>query len=90
MSQNKNNSKETNENPIPEIGFLRIYQIIGDKKQGIPAIIPVGRTSWLAGVEAGIYPQPVRLGIRMWAWRVEDIRDLISRLSNGMELSVSP
>lgn len=89
MSQNNKNSKETNNNHIPDIGFLRIYQIIGDKKRGIPAIIPVGRTSWLAGVEAGIYPQPVRLGLRMWAWRVEDIRDLISRLSKGVELSVS-
>ena len=30
-----------------------------------------------------IYPKPVKLGPRTTAWRVEDIRELIERLSNG-------
>jgi len=78
-----NKSKGNNENAIPDIGFLRIYHIIGDKKRGLPAIIPVGRTSWLAGVESGIYPQPIRLGERMLAWSAGDIRDLVNRLNNN-------
>lgn len=66
-------------NPLPEVGFLRLKQIIGDKKANppIPPLIPIGRTSWLDGVKSGRYPQPVKLGPRTTAWRVEDIRSLI-------------
>jgi predicted DNA-binding transcriptional regulator AlpA len=57
--------------------LLRLTQIIGRKatptKPALPAIIPVGRTSWWAGVKSGKYPQPVRLGGRMVAWRASDI-----------------
>ena len=68
---------------IPSTGYLRLRQIIGSKKQDIPAIIPVGRTTWLEGVKNGDYPQPVRLSVRTVAWRVEDILTLIDQLSNG-------
>lgn len=65
----------------PETGFLRLKQIIGDPdvEQPIPAIIPVGKSSWWEGVKSGRYPAPVKLGPRMTAWRVEDIRDLIAK-----------
>lgn len=64
---------------IPEIGFLRLTQIIGDKKSNpqIPAVIPVCKSTWWAGIKTGRFPQPVRLGPRTTAWRVEDIRQLI-------------
>ena len=65
---------------LPETGFLRINQIIGNPKAQppIPAIIPVSKSTWWAGVKYGRYPQPVRtLGVRITAWRVEDIRTLI-------------
>ena len=67
---------------IPETGFLRLTQIIGDAKAKppIPPIIPVGRSTWWAGVKSGRFPQPVRtLGRRITAWRAEDIRDLIEQ-----------
>ncbi len=67
---------------LPEIGYLRLYQIIGNTKVDppIPALIPVGKSTWWAGVKSGRYPQPVRtLGKRITAWRVEDIRSLIER-----------
>jgi len=57
----------------PEIGFLRLRDIIGDKdNQGI---IPVSRSSWYKGVAEGRYPKPVKLGERTSAWRIEDIRE---------------
>jgi prophage regulatory protein len=64
---------------LPVTGFLRIRQIIGDPKANppIPALIPVGRSTWWAGVAAGRYPEPVKLGPRVSAWRVEDILALI-------------
>ena len=68
--------------PLPETGFLRLAQIIGDKKRNIPALIPISRTSFLNGVKSGIYPQPVKLGERTTAWKVQDIRELIERLNN--------
>jgi predicted DNA-binding transcriptional regulator AlpA len=68
-------------NHLPETGFLRLAQIIGNSKvqPPIPAIIPVSKSTWWAGVQSGRFPKPVRtLGLRITAWRVEDIRDLIN------------
>lgn len=66
---------------LPETGYLRLPQIIGNLKAEppIPPIIPVSKSTWWAGVKTGRYPQPVRtLGQRITAWRVEDIRALIN------------
>jgi prophage regulatory protein len=65
---------------IPETGFLRLPQIIGDTKAEppIPPIIPVKKSSWWAGVKSGRFPQPVKLGPRTTAWRAEDIRALVA------------
>ena len=64
---------------LPETGFLRLPQIVGNSKAQppVPALIPVSRSTWWAGVKSGRYPQPVKLGPRITAWRVEDIRRLI-------------
>jgi hypothetical protein len=42
----------------------------------------LGKSTWLAGVKRGIYPQPIRLSPRRVAWRIQDIRDLIERLAS--------
>lgn len=55
---------------LPETGFLRLPQVL--------AVFPISRSSWYAGVKTGRFPAPHRLGPRMSAWRVEDIKDLIS------------
>ena len=74
---------------LPSTGFLKLPQIIGQKEEPgkykrdrevIPAIFPVSRSKWLSGVKSGKYPQPVKLGPRSIAWRVEDIRALIDEL----------
>lgn len=62
---------------LPETGFLRLKQIIGDRKRGTPGVIPIGPTSWWAGIAAGKYPKPLKLGPKTTVWRVEDIRALI-------------
>ncbi|NOT20607.1 MAG: AlpA family phage regulatory protein [Sideroxydans sp.] len=67
-------------NHLPETGFLRLAQIIGNPaaKPPVPAVIPVSKSTWWEGVKSGRYPKPVRtLGVRITAWRVEDIRSLI-------------
>jgi prophage regulatory protein len=64
---------------LPSTGFLRLPQIIGDKKANppIPAIIPVSKSSFWAGVKSGRFPQPVKIGSRCTAWKVEQIRAYI-------------
>jgi len=70
---------------LPEKGFVRLRQLLGDKKANppTPPIIPIGRTSWLNGVKSGKYPKPVKLGERTTAWRVEDISALIVKLGGA-------
>jgi predicted DNA-binding transcriptional regulator AlpA len=73
---------------LPETGYLRLSQIIGNAKAkpSIPALIPVSKSTWWSGVKTGRYPQPVRtLGQRITAWRVEDIRALIEELGANRE-----
>jgi prophage regulatory protein len=71
-------------NALPENGFLRLTQIIGSKKKGEPAIIPVSKATWWAGVKSGRYPKPTKaLGQRITAWHVDDIRDLIKAADNS-------
>ena len=67
---------------LPVIGFLKIKQIIGSPKSipPIPALLPIGRTTFLNRVKSGEYPQPIKLGVKSTAWRVEDILELISKV----------
>lgn len=68
---------------LPETGFLRLPQIIGNPnaEPPIPPIIPVSKSTWWAGVKSGRYPKPTKsLGQRITAWRVEDIRALIEKV----------
>ena len=52
-------------------GFLRLASILAPRGP-----IPVSKSTWWAGVKSGRFPKPVKLGPRITAWRVEDIRQL--------------
>ncbi|MGZ4954296.1 MAG: helix-turn-helix transcriptional regulator [Methylobacter sp.] len=75
----------TTTNELPSTGFLRIWQIVGDKKKNIPPLIPIGRTTFLNNVKSCKYPylKPVKLGERTTAYKVEDIRRLIIELGGS-------
>ena len=73
--------ESSNENMLPQTGFLRLKQIIGDRHK-IPALIPLSKSTWWAGVKSGRFPQPVKLSPRCTCWRVEDIRKLIASVAN--------
>ncbi len=70
---------------LSNAGFLRIWQIVGDKKANPPVepLIPVGKSTWWQGVKSGKFPQPVKLGERTTAWRVEDIRKLMDSFAGA-------
>lgn len=55
---------------LPEVGFVRLPDVL--------KIYPVSRSHWWVGVKEGRYPKPVKLGPKITAWRVEDIRQLIA------------
>ncbi len=66
-------------NAIPDSGFMRLAQILGNPKADppIPPVIPVSKSTWWAGVKSGRFPKPVRpFGPRLTLWRVDDIRAL--------------
>ena len=66
-------------NPLPETGYIRLSQIVGNPKAEppVPAIFPFSKSTLWAKVKAGTFPAPVKLGPRITAWRVEEIRALI-------------
>jgi predicted DNA-binding transcriptional regulator AlpA len=68
---------------LPTEGYLRLHTILGTKE--MPAIIPVSRSTWYAGIKKGIYPRPYRLSARISVWKVEDIRDLINQSNTAKE-----
>jgi len=70
-------------NQLPEFGFIRLKNIIGDPKSDppIPAIIPISKSAWNKGVKNGIFPAPIRnaFGINVTVWSVEEIRALVNK-----------
>jgi predicted DNA-binding transcriptional regulator AlpA len=66
-------------NSLPETGFIRLRQIIGDKKAGVPAIVPVCASTWWSWVKTGKAPRPVKLGANTTVWLARDIRALIEQ-----------
>lgn len=73
----------TDDDGLPPVGFVRIAQIIGDPKAvpPIPAIIPISRSGWWAGVKSGRFPMGCHIGPRTTAWDVREIRTLLVKLS---------
>jgi prophage regulatory protein len=61
-------------NSLPETGFLRVPEII--------KLIPIGKSTWWAGVKSGRYPKPLKLYPNVSAWPVEQIRELIESFKN--------
>lgn len=59
---------------LPDTGFVRLSSVLAPRGP-----IPVSKSTWWAGIKEGRYPKPVKLGPRITAWRVEDIRELIER-----------
>jgi prophage regulatory protein len=69
---------------LPEKGFLRLPQIIGNPnaKPPIPAIVPVSKSTWWNGCSSGKFPKPIKLGPRTTVWAVADILDLIEKMGD--------
>ncbi len=53
-------------------GFLRLTQVL--------KLIPVSKSTWYRGMKLGIYPPPVKLGLRASGWKLEEIKSCIDAL----------
>jgi prophage regulatory protein len=55
---------------LPEEGLIRLSEVL--------ALIPVGKSTWWAGVRSGRFPKSLKLGRGVTVWRASDIRALIA------------
>ena len=55
-------------------GYVRLVDILAPAGP-----LPIGKSTWWAGVKEGRYPAAVKLGRRITAWKVEDILALMER-----------
>jgi predicted DNA-binding transcriptional regulator AlpA len=61
--------------PLPDVGFARQPTVL--------AHVPFSKSTLWAKIARGEFPKPVKLGPRITAWRVEEIRSWIERQSCG-------
>ena len=54
-------------------GLLRESDIIGNKRKGKPALVPVARSTLRVWINRGRFPAPIRLSERVIAFRIEDV-----------------
>jgi prophage regulatory protein len=54
----------------PEERLLRLSKVL--------TILPIGRSTWWAGVKSGKFPQPIKLGERTTAWKESDIQQIVN------------
>lgn len=59
---------------LPETGFIRQAQLLGNKSKGILGVIPFSSSTLWRKVGSGDFPAPVKLSVGVTAWRVEDVR----------------
>ena len=68
-----NNQSRSNGAWSERTGCVRLADILAPAGP-----LPISKSTWWSGIKAGRYPKPVKLGARITAWRVEDIRALMA------------
>lgn len=63
---------------LPETGFVRLPQIL--------QVIPIGKSTWWAGVSSGRFPKSIKIGPRTTVWKAEDIHKLLQQLAENSEI----
>lgn len=61
----------TTEVPASRPRFMREREIL--------ELLPISRATWWRGVKSGRYPEPIKLGPKITAWRSEDIAAFLRR-----------
>ncbi len=71
-------------NQLPAEGYVREWQLVGSAKRGIVGVLPFGRTTFRQKIKAGQAPAPIKLGDRIAAWKVDDIRAYLAELEGAV------
>lgn len=71
-TEKRRQRKDKTTSPIPEIGFLRLPQVLH--------ILGVSKTAFYAGISSGVYPAPKKLTARTAVWSVREIREFIEKV----------
>lgn len=70
-------------NQLPAEGYVREWHLVGSAKRGIVGVLPFGRTTFRQKIKDGQAPAPVKLGARISAWKVDDIRAYLDELGGA-------
>jgi len=64
---------------LPDSAFLRESQLVqSPKRPGVPAPLPFSANTLWRKVKAGEFPQPIKLGPRITAWKAGEVRAWIN------------
>ena len=63
-------------------GFYKISDIVRTPGSGTETLLPICRSTWLNGVDAGKFPRPVKLLGRN-VWHKEQIHQLMDEIGAG-------
>lgn len=74
--------KDTPLDELPAGSLVRLPTIL--------AALPISRSTFLAWVQAGRAPQPVRIGPRAVAWKVEEIREFLAGCQVASRTTLDP
>ncbi|MEY4725749.1 MAG: hypothetical protein RLZ36_376 [Pseudomonadota bacterium] len=70
---------------LPDSAFIRESQLVCDpKRPEFPAPLPFSAATLWRKVADGTFPKPVKLSVRVTAWRVADVRAFLQYPSKGL------
>jgi len=75
--------EQQNHSPEP-VGFYSIKDIVGSRKKGIPAIIPMSESTWFKGIAEGRFPRgrkPFGPGSKKTLWLKSEIHALVEKMA---------
>ena len=61
-----------NDYDLKDRRYLRLNKVL--------ELIPVSRSTWYHWIQRGVAPQPKKLSVRVAAWKVQDIKDLLEEM----------
>ena len=61
--------------------YLRVDQIIGNRKAGTRGLLPISKSHFWRLVGQGVIPKPLKVGARVSLWKEADIRQALARMT---------
>lgn len=61
--------------------LLKLTDVIGDRKRGIPGLIPMSRSKWYDGIKRQIFPPALHIGCGSY-WRLSSIQAVIEKAAS--------